>query len=132
MSANKPPVYRHERGAEFTSPAAWKNFTDISIEMLAGIILTTATGRAERSMYGSATIGYDETTVILLGAAVSLIRDALKHSSGKWLGHAEETQARLPAARSDQQFQSFLTGTVHDMAQAKTGHSKAEKKGGAA
>lgn len=127
------------RGPEYVSPAAWKKFTDASIEILAGVILAGATGRSERHIYGSVTIGYDQATVIRLGAAVSLIKEALKSSNGHWLGHAEETQARLSVARKDERFQSFLkgmsdefTGAAHNVARAKTGNTKATKNGGAA
>lgn len=111
MSTNNPPIYKHTRGPEYGSLAAWKKFTDESIEMLIGIVLTTATGYSERRLHGSATLAYDEATVIRIGAAVSQIREALKGSNARWLGqHVQETQSRLPAAREDERFQAFLKG----------------------
>ena len=103
-------IYRHERGPEYDSTNSWKKFMDESIEALANVMMASATGSTEKVLHGAATVGYDPTTLIRLAAAVGLIRKALKSSSGNWLRHAKETQARLPAAREDERFQAFLMG----------------------
>lgn len=103
-------TYRHERGPEYDSPQAWKEFTDKTIKNLVEVMLTFGTGDSEKSLHGAATIGYDAATLICLGAAASLIQEALKSSSGNWLKPTEHTQARLPVARADERFQAFLSG----------------------
>jgi hypothetical protein len=103
-----PKIYRHERGPEYDSLNAWKNSMDQSIQKLANVMLASATGSAEKSLHGAATIGYDGATLIRLDAAVGLIREALRNSRGNWLRPIQQTQARLPAARADERLQAFL------------------------
>lgn len=114
MDTNNAPFtqqsYRHERGPEYNSPASWRAFANESIEMLAGVLLNTATGASEKRLHGVVTIRYDHATVRAVAEAVGKIRDAISTSEAIWLPGAEETQARLPAARADERFQAFLMG----------------------
>ena len=103
-------TYRHERGPEYDSLQAWKEFTDKAIKNLVEVMMTFGNGDSEKSLHGATTIGYDAATLIRLGVAASLIQEALKSSSGNWLGQSEQMQARLPAARADERLQAFLKG----------------------
>lgn len=134
MDTNSAPFThtntQHERGPAYNSPTSWKAFTNESIEMLAGVLLDTATGASEQRLHGAVTMAFDSATVCVITDAINQIRQAIKVSSAHWLGHAE-AHVRLPTARKDERFQSFLAGVVLEAPQEKK-ITTARKKRGAA
>ena len=110
----------HARGTEYLSPAAWKKSTDQNLQILAAMILGTVTGNAEKRQFGSATIAFDPDTIAAITGAIGQMQKAITDSSAVWLRGAEEAQERLPAARNDPSFQSFLK-TLGDSTEQRTG-----------
>ena len=92
-----------------TDLVAWKQSTDSSLQILASVLLDSATtGCLEKTLHGVVTIRYDDATVRTITEAVAKIQGALAASQAVWLPGQKEIQARLPAARNDLSFQSFL------------------------
>ena len=100
---------------------AWKRFNDESLQMLAGVLLDSATkGSLEKTLHGVVTIRYDDATVRTITEAVVKIQSALAASQAVWLPGQKEIQARLTVARHDQSFQGFLK-TLGDSTEQGTG-----------
>lgn len=102
----------------------WKNFTDESLQMLAAVLLDSATkGSLEKTLYGVVTMRYDDATVRTITEAVAKIQGALATSQAVWLPGQKEIQARISAARNNLSFQGFLK-TLGDFTEQRAGTTK--------
>jgi hypothetical protein len=103
--AEKLPV----RSEEYASPEAWCHSREIRITTLLTILEGWANGRVEAESFGSTSIRYDDATLAEIKAATLKILDAVQSGHAIWTGTAAKVSNKLPAAKTDDQLQKFIS-----------------------